>query len=171
MGATKHLILICVVLILALYLQIYLKPKHDYTILQSDLDKLTPDKLLEKYPIVIYDIVQNPSDLMKSLFAYSYISESRMLVSKERVYQPRAKFTLFMTDAPHGCLLHIISPKYKVDKKKTFEYQDSSIQFITIKLKPKQIIIIPMFWSFSSTSDGKMILLDDIVSKVYRTIL
>ena len=170
MGATKILIVICIVLVLILYIQSYLKPKNDYTIMQSYLDKLAPDSLYDKYPIVIYDIVKNPYDLLASLFAYSYLFQERISVPENKLYCNKSKFSLVYTEDTNGCLLNIVAPKFKVDINKNIIDQNSSVQFVTIKLKPKQIIILPMFWYFSGNVKTHAILLDDILSKTYRTL-
>lgn len=170
MTTTKILIIICSILLSILYIQAYLKPKTEYTILQSYLDKLKPESLYDKYPIIIYDSVKNPEDLLSSLFAYSFAFKSTKDITSNMIYQANSKFTLIYTNSENGSLINIISPKYKVNKKKNIDNQDSSVQYITIKMKPYQVMILPMFWHYCLTDNAYSISLDDVVSKLYNVI-
>lgn len=164
MGTTKILIFVCIVLILILYIQSYLKPKTEYTILQYNLDKITPDSLYNKTPIIIYDILKDPKDLLTTLFEYSYIYKTYTRWSADKIYQCRSKFTIVYSNDESGCLLNIVLPKYKIDKHKSILKQSQNVQYITVKLKQNQVIILPMFWYMNSNRNVNMILLDDFIS-------
>lgn len=170
MGVTKMLIIVCIFLIVILYLQSYLKPISEYTILQYNLDKVTPDALYDKVPIIIYDILKDPRDLLTTLFEYSYIFKTYSKVYNGKIHQCKSKFSIVYTDSDDGCFMNIISPKFNVDLGKRISKQHKSVQFVTLKMKKHQVIILPMFWYVQSDRNINIIVLDDFISKMYRTI-
>lgn len=170
MSATRTLLVVILSLLAIVYIQSYLKPKGEYTIVQTNLDKITVDNLHDKYPIVIHDRVQNPRELLSSLFAFSYSFNLHTKYHKDRVYKTRSKYSILYNDN-EDVLVHLISPKYKTSAvvNKPMESQSSSIQYVSINLKKNQVIILPMSWFFAGSHDIKCILLDDILSATLRS--
>ena len=74
MTPTKILVSSIIILLCFVYLQSYLAVKEDYTILQTWLEKVSPDTLADKHPIVIFDQVARPEQLLTTLCAYMYVS-------------------------------------------------------------------------------------------------
>jgi len=169
MNPTQVLLTIFVVMLVVLYIQSYLKPKTEYTIVQTYLDKVNVDTLYDKYPIIIYDLIQDPKQLVKSLFAYSYLFDIYTHLPANAIFCTRSKFTLVFnnsTDVP----VHIISPKHKpkINATLPLEQQDTSVQYVTVNLKQNQVMIVPMQWYISGTTQCNMILLDDLLSAILK---
>lgn len=169
---TKFLISIIIILVIIVYVNYYTNYKKDYNILQTYLDNIDLSLVYEKYPIVIYDRVINPSELIKTLFAYSYIYKKQ--------YSIKGPFNPMINTSKHAIIwcpsddiiLNIINPKFKNNfkwekKVSTLSLKDidnSSVQYITIKLKKNQVLILPAFWIFDSTNTINIIQLDDLLS-------
>ena len=79
----SHILLIVIIILLVIiYINYYNKYKLDYLILQTNLDKIDLNLIYEKYPIVIYDKIINPKDLLKTLFVYTYIFKNIIIIKK-----------------------------------------------------------------------------------------
>lgn len=171
MSSTKILIYVFIVLVCILYVQSYFKTKDDYTIVQSYLDKITIDTLHDKHPIVIYDLIQDPKTLLTSLFAYSFISKDLKISKPDVAYKARSKYTLLYNDSS-DMHVSIISPKYqsKVVLGKSIGDQSNDVQYITIKLKQNQVLILPILWFYICDKQCKTIALHDVMSKVYQSL-
>ena len=151
MNASKILILCIVVLLVYLYIQSYMSVKEDYTILQTWLEKVTPETLADKYPIVIFDQIVKPEQLCSTLFAYLYITVKHKTISgRDGIRKNVAKY-LVLYSTTETINIHLISPKYRrmIKYGDKIEAQDPKIQYVTIKLKPHQLLIVPMSWSFA----------------------
>jgi hypothetical protein len=165
--------LVCIFLVLAviLYIQSYFKTKNDYTVVQSYLDKVSPDTLHDKHPIVIYDLIHDPKELLTSLFAYSFISAEYLYSKPNSLYKTKSKYTMLYNDAS-DVMVNIISPKYsaKVLLGKPLEEQNNEIQYVTIKLKQNQVMILPFLWYYVCDKQCKTINLYDILTTGYKLI-
>jgi hypothetical protein len=66
--------------------------------------------------------------------------------------------------------VHIISPKHKpkINATLPLEQQDTSVQYVTVNLKQNQVMIVPMQWYISGTTQCNMILLDDLLSAILK---
>lgn len=163
----RTFIVIVVVLLIALYLQYYAKYKHDYQILQVYLDKFKLDTLYEKYPIVVYDQVYDTNDILKTIFAYSYVFRKDLGVTPGQVTKNNHKYLVLSSD--EDVSIKIINPKYKKDIKAKLE--ESNVQYVTIKLKENQVLILPAKWYFYTDNDSVFgIGLDDLVSKWFYSV-
>lgn len=167
MTTTNGLFLLIVASLIALYVQSYLKTKDEYTIVQTYLDKITIDTLYDKYPVVIYDQLQDPRALLTSLFAYSYQFENMISLPPIKLHKTRSKFTIIYT-SNESVTIHIVSPKYKVDGSKPLQSQDKTLQYVTVNLKPHQILIMPMQWHYETTKTIRAIELDDVLSALLK---
>lgn len=167
MSNTKMLVIVFLILLIILYLQSYLKPDNEYTIIQTYLDKLKIDTLYEKHPIIIYDHIYDPYTLLKSLFAYSYTFHTSKNYTANQIYITKSKFTLLHNDS-QNTTIHLVSPKYKLDTKKTMNEQSSDVQYVTVILKQNQILILPLFWQFECNQTCKSIDLDDCITPIIK---
>lgn len=158
----KAFVVIISVLLVLLYLQYYVKYKQDYQILQVFLDNFKLDTLYEKYPIVVYDQVYDTGDLLKTVFAYSFVFKKEFDVEPSVVYRNSHKFVVLSCE--DSVSIKVINPKYKKDIKARIE--DCNVQFITVKLKQNQVLILPALWYYHTENmDVRAISLDDLVSK------
>jgi hypothetical protein len=140
-----------------------MKYNNDYQILQIYLDNFKLDNLYEKYPIIIYDQVYKVNDLLKTIFAYSFLFKKELDIQPEKVYKNIYKYLLISSD--DNVSIKIINPKYKKDIKNSL--QECNVQYVTIKLKENQVLILPALWYYSTDNiDIKAIGLDDILSKI-----
>jgi len=169
---TKLLLSVIVILIIIVYVNYYTNYKKDYNILQSYLDNIDLSVVYEKYPIVIYDRVINPSELTKTLFAYSYIYKKQ--------YSIKGPVNPMINTSKHAIIwcsdsdvtINIINPKFKnnfkwekkVATQPLKNMEDTTVQYVTIKLKKDQVLILPAFWIFDSSNTINIIQLDDILS-------
>jgi hypothetical protein len=167
MNSTQILVIIFCILMFILYVQSYLQPKNDYTIVQTYLDKIKIDTLYEKHPIIIYDHIYDPLNLIKSLFAYSYACYSTKTYQANKIFTAKSKFTLLFNDKENNTI-HLISPKYKLDMQKRVNHQNSDVQYITVMLKQNQILILPLFWRFESSHQCRAIELDDFITPIVK---
>ena len=155
--------LIIVVLCVILYVQYYLKYSAQYEILQVGLDKFQLDMLYEKVPIVIYDRVYDISDLLKTIFAYSYMFQKMIEVDAGRVHKNAHKYLVLTSEDP--VIIRLINPKYKKEVKT--DLNQSNVQFVSVKLKSNQGLIVPALWYYHTDHMNiKGIELDDLISKV-----
>lgn len=162
---TKTLVIILVSLIILIYIHYYYKYKTEYDIIQTYIDNIDIQLLYEKYPIVIYDQLKEPKDLLKTLFNYSYIYKKESIINSNYPVLNKSKY-LILWNYHNDFMINIISPKYKhLLKKDTLLSDLSEIQYISVKLKQNQVIILPTFWIFES-QDQKFnaIYLDDLIS-------
>ena len=164
----KAFIIVISVLIVLLYLQYYVKTKQDYQILQVFLDNFKLETLYEKYPIVVYDQVYDSNELLKTIFAYSFVFKKDFIVDPGVVYRNSHKFVVLSSD--DSVSLKIINPKYKREIKARIE--ECNVQFVTVKLKQNQVLILPALWYYHTDNmDIMAIGLDDMVSKWLYTLV
>lgn len=166
MVSTRMLIIITIMLLLIIYVQFYFKYNGEYTIIQSNLNKIDINTLYEKSPVVIYDAVKDPNTLLTTLFAYSYLCKNYNIVKPTTTYKNKAKFAILYNDKG-DVFVNIVSPKYSVDITKPLKTQDT-VQYITIKLKQNQILILPFQWYYECTTSSKVITLHDALTKCYN---
>lgn len=170
---TNVLIIIVVILIICIYIYYYTKYKSDYNILQTYLDKIDLNLIYEKYPVVIYDKVIDPAQLIKTLFAYTYLFKKQEKIKPIYCTINRSKH-MILWNADNDISINLINPKYSRDIKwtkvngykiSTVDFMNNNkIQYITIKLKANQILILPTFWIFQCTDYINIIKLDDLIS-------
>lgn len=168
--STSTLILILVVLVLFMYIQHYNNFKNDFKIIQVTLENVDAKQLYEKYPILIYDRVVDPETLLTSLFAYIHTRRKYMLIpGGEQIYFNPCKYTMLYSPIADS-EIQLIMPKYR--KELTFHRErelwkskeglsETQVQYVTVKLKKQQILILPTFWMFQSPHPLRGICLDD----------
>ena len=158
-------LLIIVLLIVALYVQYYLAYKKEYEIIQVTLDNLELKTLYEKYPIVISDQVYKIDELLKTVFAYSYVFKKQVSIEPEKITRNSYKYLLITSD--DSIDIKLINPKYKV--KQTLE--ESDVQYVTVKLKENQVLIVPALWYVHTENMDVLALgLDDFLSKIIYSV-
>lgn len=176
---TRVLISVLVLLIIIVYINYYSSYKHDYNILQSYLDQIDLNLVYEKYPIIIYDQLLNPEELTKTLFAYSYAFKKNS-VQQVPLHPTMNSSKHMIIWCKRDSIMNIINPKYKqyfkwkrvngmwVSEKSLKDVEDASVQYVTLKIKKNQVVILPAFWIFDCTFDINTIQLDDILSIISR---
>lgn len=175
---TKVLLSVVLILIVCLYVQYYSKYNKKYEIVQASLNNITLDLLYERNPIIIEDTVANPRHLLKTLFKYSYTFVKEMDVETNHIFKVKSKFCLvYAVDTnTQSVQLNLINPIYN-DKNKfkwktstnglmttSIPLKDTNVEYITLKLKPNQPVIIPTHWLAQTDHPMRKIDLDDPVS-------
>jgi hypothetical protein len=167
----KYIILIIIIIIILVYGRYYLKYNKDIKILQVNLDNLDLNILYEKYPILIYDQVYDHDQLLKTIFNYSIqYSVSKDLIPSIPIIN-KSKYLLISSAEDTNSIINIINPKYNNEAKKRVEFLDTKMQYVSIKLKPKQVIILPSRWIYQSYDNVHITGLDDILSIIFLNMM
>lgn len=181
MTTTKVLFIFLIILIICVYIHYYSKYNTSYQISQTYLDKINLDLLYERNPIVIYDSLKTPNQLLKTLFKYSYTSKNEYKIQDNNVIMNRYKFSFVYSSDNKDCYINLINPSYKTDFKWKKHLQsndmisntileETNVEYITVKLKPFQVLIIPSHWLIQSTNNHNTLYkvnLDDCFSWIY----
>jgi len=170
---TKTLVVIIVILIVLIYIHYYNNYKSDYNIIQTYIDKVDINTVYEKYPIVIYDKIIDPKELLKTLFAYSYVFKNEQKIRPIMPTYNKSKH-MILWNPDNDILINIINPKYirniKWQKKNKYKIATqplselNEVQYITIKLKTNQVLILPAFWIYQCDNYTHIIQLNDFLS-------
>lgn len=181
-NVTKILMIVVVLLIVFIYIHYYSKYNDTYEIVQTYLDKVNIDMLYERNPIVIYDSIKTPKQLLGTLFKYSYVSKSEYKMDTNFPVMNRAKFSfVYSTSNEQDTYINLINPAYKasmkwvklqnknhvMDKVSTTPLEETNLRYITIKLRPYQVVVIPMHWIIQSDTPLVKVNLDDFISMAY----
>ena len=175
---TKALIIVVVILILFIYIQYYSKYNKSYEIVQTYIDKVNLDLLYERNPIIIYDSIKTPKQLLGTLFKYSYVSKTEYQIKDTALVMNRAKFSFMYSTSDEDTYVNLINPSYKQsmtwkldpmsgDKVSSTDLENTNVEYITIKLKPYQVIILPSHWILQTDKPLTKINLHDFMSTLY----
>ncbi len=174
--ATNVLLVIVIILVCILYLSYYSKYSKEYSITQIFLNKFTPDLLYERNPIVIYDSLAKPQDLLKTIFKYQYLFSNEHTIPPNKVFSIKSKFALLFSSNETPISVKLINPaqssSFKWYKNKQLRMSDTdisttSVKYVDVQLKKHQVMIMPSHWIMQSQSSINKIDLDDIASYVY----
>ena len=168
----KVLIAIIVLLSIFMLYQSYFYVNPDFTILQATLPQLTPTILKERLPIVVYDIIKQASDLLKSpALSWRYlINVSRK--SDSLLHKTMGKYTVLInesTEKPaYMYLAHpndlkaqddpafqnwirdgIVKTIAPPDEKSIESFSETLDNFaMKMKIKPQGAVILPTHWAY-----------------------
>ena len=146
----KYLIYMVIILVIIVYIQYYNKYKSDYNIIQTNIDNIDLSVLHEKYPIVIYDQIYEPHQLLNTLFKYTFVKSETKTISAAR---NNAKY-LIMWGYEQDLMVNIANPLNK--------------NYVTVKLKPNQVLILPHQWYFNTNKNLQTIWLYDVISLLQK---
>lgn len=179
----KALLIFAVVLLVLLYIQYYTKYNTNYRIVQASLANIDGKHLYERYPIVISERLVNPEALLSTLFRFTYTSEKRcVLPGTDQVFKTYNKY-LMVFNPDQDVEIDIVSPAYSkefVPWKPTKEcvvmmshgipFQQSTIQYVTIRLKKQQVMILPSYWMYHCTQPHRAMGLNDPLSSLIHLV-
>jgi len=136
----------------------------DYKIIQTYLDQIDLNVVYEKYPIVLYDFVVDPRILTKTLFAYAYVGATHSTLDGRLPYKCSSKHTIVWNE-DKDVDVNIINPKYKafIQPQARLKEMDK-VQYVTVKLKKHQVLIVPSFWYLQADFLLNAIELNDLLS-------
>ena len=150
----RRFLILAILTCCILYMNAYMCYKPDINIIQTRLSNIDFDILSEKYPIVIYDRILKPQDLVETLFKYSYIQQKNKIITfNDNAILNLSKY-LILFNPILDVDLNIIHPKYKIKFSKGLYSRDKfndfgkEIVYFTIKLKKDQVCILPAFWIY-----------------------
>lgn len=177
---TKLLFFIVVLLIVLIYVHYYSKYNNTYELVQTFLDKVSLDMLYERNPIIIYDSIKTPKQLLGTLFKYSYVTKTDYKVTHSSPIMNRAKFSFVYSTNNQDTSINLINPSFKSmmkwnkhnnkninDMVSPTPLEDTTVEYITIKLKPYQVVIVPMHWIIQTDAPLVKHNLDDFISMLY----
>lgn len=174
--ATKILASITILLIIFVYVSFYAKYNSNIDILQAYIDQLNPNLLYERNPIIVYEPIVEPRHLLTTLFKYQYTFSREYTTVPYFLYIAHCKFSIVYSDNGNT-IIQLISPTqkktmtWKPAKNNTYvsndNIEDGNIPFIDIKLKQRQVLLLPSHWIITSTTPLQKIDLDDMTSRVY----
>jgi hypothetical protein len=174
--ATNMLLVIAIILFCILYLSYYAKYTNEFDIIQVFLDKVSPDILYERQPIVIYDSLANPKDLLNTLFKYQYLFQREYDTPTETGVAVKSKFSIIYSSQNEQVVIKLIHPKYNSDFKwyssqhqrlSTTDINTTNIQYIDVQLKKNQVMLIPSHWIVHADVSLHKIDIDDVASYIY----
>lgn len=151
----NKLLVLLVTLIAIIYIRYNMKFNDQYEILQTSSDKMTPSLLFEKSPIVVDTYVENAGAFISSVFRYLHISTSQPYQTSG-VKDSNAKYLVI--SAPKDVVIDVVNPKYK---------GSSTPMYVSINLYKKQILVLPMYWTFTSSEEVEAVDVHDFFSLVY----
>lgn len=176
MYTDKVLLIILISLVIVIYFQYYAKYNESYEVLQAYTDNINNKLLSERYPLLLYDRVVNPQNLIDTLFYGLYIFKKESVLFIGNPILNSSKYLLLFNNLSN-CFINIVSPKYRnnfIWRKQASHIVSLSplseidVPFITIKLKKNQILILPPYWIYQTAKKIKRISLADIPSKIYE---
>ena len=165
----KPLFLVVIILLIVIYTQYYMKYNTTYRIVQAPLNKVDENLLYEKYPIVVADRVVKPESLLSTLFKYKYLTNTfEMRPGSQNPYFVLNKYTIIYNNV-EDIDINIIAPQYRNEFKgfkSNIDINSTQVQYVTIKLKKQQIIILPAFWIYQANLPHTVISLNDPLSLI-----
>jgi hypothetical protein len=174
--ATKILASIAILLIVFVYVSYYAKYNTDIDIVQSYIDQLNPNLLYERNPIVVYEPIVDPRHLLTTLFKYQYTFSKEYTTVPGYLYIAHSKFSILYSDIS-DTTIQLISPinkkkiTWKPAKNSTYVSNDqlekNNIPFVDVKLKQRQVIILPSHWIVGSNTPLQKIDLNDMTSNAF----
>lgn len=164
------IIIIIIITLVYIVLSFYLKHNDRLDIAQCRLADLSMDLLYEKTPVIVSEQLMDPTHLLSSLFRYSYAYSRRALVRSGESYTCRSKFTVMWCGTNDTQLDLIAASSPRPDDVRVF-YECPGAEFVTVKLRRNQAMILPPHWSVIVTSDVSVLEIDDPLSKLIRLIV
>jgi hypothetical protein len=139
-------------------------------IIQTTLLTMTPNLLLEKQPIIIYDKILNIKNLFDTTFRFSYLFKKEVNISEKTTHQNNSKFAVIHNSKEKNILVIIKKNRIKYNHLNLFYSYlkntdlfkfDTDLNTITILLEPNTVLIIPFLYSFSSDHTIDVVFLSD----------
>lgn len=156
-------ILVCILS----YISIYTKPKKHMEILQSELATLKTDFLLEKQPLIIYDKIVDPIEVIKSTFKYLYTFKIHKSLTENHIYQSNSRYALIHNPSEEDLILTLSKKNVKKNHlnlfytfiSNEFEKNEKTIQII---LKPYNMIAVPYLYMLQCEESLDVYFLNDV---------
>ena len=151
--------------------------QNQISIQQSSVEDIFPHHLFEKVPIIIMESLSNPIELLQTLFCYLFVSRAHVKKIKKDVFlaNHHKYLILFHTYDPeeknvHKQSIYIMHPKNKKYMKSKSEKVRSQAQYVEIRLRPFQVLILPYGWWYKipkETENFESLKLHDSASRFF----
>lgn len=166
-----NLLTLFIIVCIVSYIYIYTKPKKHMEILQSELSSLKTEFLLEKQPLIIYDKIVDPIEVIHSTFKYLYTFKIHKLLTANQVYQSNSRYALIHNPTEEDLTLTLSKKNIKKNHLNLFytfignefKKNDSTIQII---LKPYNMIALPYLYMMQCEENLDVYFLNDIFHMV-----
>ena len=168
-GINMNVLLVSAVCIIVFaYIKLYLKPKKDIQLLQANLSNFNSGLLIEKQPILIFDKVVNPQNVIDVFFKYMYHLSNTTTTPNGSHVQNLSRFAVIHNDQDDVQDISIQKYQSKAHSNSKNMYyanvtHQKSIETLTIRLPAKNIIILPYLYSFKSDRDLPVTYLSDFI--------
>lgn len=162
------IIILAVVVFIYAYAKLYLKPKRSVELLQTNLTNFDTNLLFEKQPILIFDQIVDPQNVIDVFFKYTHNLSFDSFVSPST----RQNLSRFMIVHNSDEKNHTISlAKYltrvkHTDKNMFFSTVSgtaTSDNQVNIVLPPKNVLVIPYLYTATSSAKLPALYLTDFV--------
>lgn len=183
----KKLIIFIILLIITIYINYDFKTNDIFQIIQLSSDKINQNLLYEKLPILIQDKINNLNDFISYVLKYEFIEKtSHMYNLNNNVNYNLSNYMLIYNSNKDPIDIYISHPKnynkfkwnnnvsnnYLISNYNITKFNNiNNTQFVQIKLKPKQTIILPKFWLFVINGKLRLINLLGFTNYITSTIL
>lgn len=174
--ATKILACVTILLVLFVYVSYYAKYNTRIDIAQAYINQLDLNLLYERNPIIVYEPIVDPKHLLTTLFKYQYTFSKTYTTVPGFLYVAHSKFSIVYSE-DDSTIIQLINPtnkskmSWKPAKHNTYvsdvQLEESKVPFVDIKLKKRQVLLLPSHWIVGSDSPLQKIDLDDMTSRMY----
>ena len=131
----KHLQYLLTILAI-FYIWCCLRPKAEYTMLQTTIENFTPQLLNEKLPILVESPIVNVSDMLTTVFKYCYLYTKKVTKTENK---NKYGYLLITSKTNDNSLISIKHPKY--------------LEILNITLHKNQVLILPPLWWYKCNTD------------------
>tara|TARA_B110000503_G_C6908070_1_gene313495 strand:- start:163 stop:621 length:459 start_codon:yes stop_codon:yes gene_type:complete len=144
----------------------YTKPKITVEILQGNIEDITPEMLLEKQPVVIFDKIVDIEDIIRVTFKYLYSFSKTNEILPNNVYQSNSRYTLLHNTTSDALEININKSRRKMNHLNAFYtclgkdtiHDDKQIKII---LQPHNVLVVPYLYTFQSNKQIAVTFLND----------
>jgi hypothetical protein len=120
-----------------MYVQGLKKIPNNFTLIQVDLKNIHADIIHEKQPILIYDKIVDPKELMNTVFKYFFISIKKVENLKKNVFDNKNTYAI----------IHAKSENVDVEIKHP-KFQD----IMRVKMAKHNVLMVPCKWKIDIKS-------------------
>ena len=164
MNRTK--VLVAVVAIL--YWVTCVRTKGGMVVLQAPLRSLSPEHLVEGYPLVIPDRLVQRESLRNTVFRWSHVFSRDHVHARGRVFVVQGRYGVMFKDEGM-CEIDVITP---CSFKGHFARGVDHARRVRVRLRPGQTLVLPHRWRYVVLSDAvRGWTLYDVSSAIFHVLI
>jgi len=169
----NYLIIVAILLFLFAYMKLYLKPKPTMQFLQAKLCNFDSKLLVEKQPVLLFDKVVNPQEVIGVFFKYLHHLRNDSMTSANSIEkQNLSRFAIVYNDT--DVMQEIYVKKYvtrvkSIDKNIFYStVNDSGTEdFVEVKLPGKNMLVVPYLFSIRTETSMPVTYLSDFIHVIF----